>query len=108
MNTRRIAACLSLTLLLSACAAQPPAAKPSAMPAATSSPNATQSALDARLSTLPPTLRVKAGERLTQIPAFTVDMPDGSAPTLTLKGLLDAQDKRRALIWFYQQDNTSL
>ena len=88
--------------MLGACAAPQPTAT------ATPVPDAKRSALDARLAALPPTLRVKPGERLARIPAFVVDMPDGSAPTITLKGLLDAQDKRRALIWFYQQDNTSL
>lgn len=106
MNARWIAACLSLTLLVSACAAQPPTPPPA--PEVTSVLNATQSVIDARLSTLPPTLRVKAGERLQELPPFVVEMPDGSASLVSLKGLLDAQDKRRALIWFYQQDNTSL
>ncbi len=87
-----------MALLLAGCAQAPAPPAPGATAA---------SAFEQRLQALPPTVLVRTGDRLTAMPNFIVEMPDGSAPTVNLPDLLKAQGKRAALLWFYQMDNTS-
>ncbi len=101
MNKNAFASLCIAALALAACARTP------AAPMSTRTPNGTAAALTERMQALPPTAKVRAGDKLADLPRAQFEMPDGSAPILNLPELLKAQGKRAALLWFYQMDNTS-
>jgi len=101
MPTKTTLSLLIAVAALAACTRAP------AAPASTRTPDGTAVALEQRLRALPPTVRVRTGDRIDATQPFLVELPDGGTPTVDLPSLLRAQGKRAALFWFYQMDNTS-